>query len=223
MIMKRILFVTVFLMMTGQIMAQGFEGFYEHSTDIHLIKSSPGYTSFGFQFASGNVGRWKMSIEYTTLAVPDIAITATLNTLTGKHPDKSPFTNLWGSLAVGVNIISTDKIIVSAGGNITDYQMNDDVDESAFYTAGTYARFDYLINDKFMLRVRNYLSKSFKNGSTITDMSNPQEGLSPLFIRTGAEVMYTNRFVAGIELINATNYPGVSANRFNLRFGYRLG
>lgn len=221
--MKARLFIIVFLFMSCQLMAQGFEDFYEHSTDVHIIKSSPGYVSFGFQFASGNVGRWKLAIEYTTLAVPDIAITATLNTLTGKHPDKSPFTNLWGSLALGVNVISTDKFIVSAGANITDYQMNDDVDESAFYTAGSFVRFDYLISDKFMLRVRNYLSKSFKNGSTITDMSNPQEGLSPLFIRTGAEVMYTSRFVAGMEFINATNYPGVSANRFNLRFGYRFG
>ncbi len=221
--MKARLFVIGFLFMSCQLIAQGFEDFYEHSTDVHIIKSSPGYVSFGFQFASGNVGRWKLAIEYTTLAVPDIAITATLNTLTGKHPDKSPFTNLWGSLALGVNVISTDKFMVSAGANITDYQMNDDVDESAFYTAGSFVRFDYLISDKFMLRVRNYLSKSFKNGSTITDMSNPQEGLSPLFIRTGAEVMYTSRFVAGMEFINATNYPGVSANRFNLRFGYRFG
>jgi hypothetical protein len=164
-----------------------------------------------------------MSIEYTTLAAPDIAIIATLNTLTGKHPDKSPFTNLWGSLALGVNVISTDKFIVSAGANLTDYQMNEDIASAAFYTAGTYARLDYLINDKFMLRVRNYLSKSFKNGTRILEMTNSVDGLSPLFIRTGAEVMYTNRFVAGIELINATNYPGVSANRFNLRFGYRLG
>ena len=221
--MKTLLFITAFLFMTVQVMSQGFEDFYEHSTDVHIIKSAPGYTSFGFQFASGNVGMWKLSIEYTTLAVPDIAIIATLNTLTGKHPDKSPFTNLWGSLALGVNVIATNKIIVSAGGNITDYQMNVDVDESAFYTAGTYVRLDYLINDKLMLRVRNYLSKSFKNGSTIIDMSNPVEGLRPLFIRTGAEVIYTNRFVAGMEFINATNYPGVSANRFNLRFGYRLG
>lgn len=211
------------LCISCQVMAQGFEDFYEHSTDIHIIKSAPGYTSFGFQFASGNVGRWKMSIEYTTLAVPDLAIIATLNTLTGKHPDKSPFTNLWGSLALGVNVISADKLIVSAGANITDYQMNKDVDEAAFYTAGTYARLDYLINDKFMVRVRNYFSKSFKNGSTILDMSNPQEGLSPIFIRTGAEVMYTKRFVAGLEFINAINYSGVSANRFNIRFGYRLG
>ena len=221
--MKTLLFITAFLFMTVQVMSQGFEDFYEHSTDVHIIKSAPGYTSFGFQFSSGNVGMWKLSIEYTTLAVPDIAIIATLNTLTGKHPDKSPFTNLWGSLALGVNVIATNKIIVSAGGNITDYQMNVDVDESAFYTAGTYVRLDYLINDKLMLRVRNYLSKSFKNGSTIIDMSNPVEGLRPLFIRTGAEVIYTNRFVAGIEFINATNFPGVSANRFNLRFGYRLG
>lgn len=221
--MKTLLFITAFLFMTVQVMSQGFEDFYEHSTDVHIIKSAPGYTSFGFQFASGNVGMWKLSIEYTTLAVPDIAIIATLNTLTGKHPDKSPFTNLWGSLALGVNVIATNKIIVSAGGNITDYQMNVDVDESAFYTAGTYVRLDYLINDKLMLRVRNYLSKSFKNGSTIIDMSNPVEGLRPLFIRTGAEVIYTNRFVAAIEFINATNYLGVSANRFNLRFGYRLG
>jgi len=221
---RTILLLTVFLIIAGHSMAQGFEDFYKHPTDIHIIKSSPGYTSFGFQFASGHVGKWKLSIEYTTLMIPDIAIIATLNTLTEKHPDKSPFTNLWGSLALGVNVISNDKFILSAGANITDYQMNDHLfDTKAFYTAGSYARFDYLISDKFMLRVRNYLSKSFKNGTTILNMSNPEDGLSPLFIRTGAEVMYTNRYVIGVELINATNYPGVSANRFNFRLGYRIG
>lgn len=219
----KLIAVCLFICVSTTMAAQGLEDFYEHSTDVHIINSSPGYTSLGFQFASGRVGKWKVSIEYTSLIIPDVAIIATLNTLTGKHPDKSPFTNTWGSLAVGVNVVSVDKYIVSVGANITDYQMNEDVDNSAFYTAGTYARFDYLINDKLMLRIRNYLSKSFKNGSTILDMSNPTEGLSPIFVRTGAEVMYTKRFVLGMELINATNYPGVSANRFNIRIGYRVG
>lgn len=221
--MKMILIASGLFLISFFVKAQGFEDFYEHPTDVHIIKSSPGYTSFGFQFASGQVGKWKLSIEYTSLMIPDIAIIATLNTLTEKHPDKSPFTNLFGSLALGVNVISNEKFIVSAGANITDYQMNDDIGTAAFYTAGSYARLDYLINDKLMLRVRNYLSKSVKNGNAILHMDNPVDGLSPLFIRTGAEVMYTNRFVVGMEFINATNYPGVSANRFNLRLGYRLG
>jgi hypothetical protein len=203
--------------------AQGFEDIYEHGTDLHIIKSSPGYVSFGFQVATGHEGKFKLSIEYTTLAVPDIAIISTLNTLTGSHPDKSPFTNLFGSLALGLNVISTDKLIVSAGGNITDYQMNDDVASAAFYTAGSYLRADYLIKDGLMLRVRNYLSKSFKNGTTILDMSNPQEGLSPLFIRTGAEIHYKSRWMGGIELYNLTNYPGVSESRLNIRVGYKVG
>jgi hypothetical protein len=213
------------LFLSIELMAQGFEDFYEHATDVHLIKSSPGYTSFGFQFASGREGRLKMSFEYTTLFVPDVAIISTLNTLTGKHPDISPFTNMWGSLAMGVNVVSTDKLIVSAGANLTDYQMNDKVipGGDAFYTAGSYARLDYLINDLFMLRVRSYLSKSFKNGSAILDMTNPKDGLSPLFIRTGAEIIFTQRFVGGVELINVASYPGVSTHRFNLRFGYRVG
>lgn len=208
--------------------AQGFEDIYEHGTDLHIIKSAPGYVSFGFQLATGHVGKFKLSIEYTSLAVPDIAIISTLNTLTGNHPDKSPFTNLFGSLALGLNVVSTDKLIVSAGGNITDYQMKDGIPEGiysgyAFYTAGSYVRADYLIQDGLMLRFRSYLSKSFKNGTTILDMSNPQEGLSPLFIRTGAEVHYKSRWMGGIELYNVTNYPGVSESRLNIRIGYKVG
>jgi hypothetical protein len=219
--MKNLLFLLLVATSTTAT-AQGFDDFYEHGIDLHIIKSSPGYTSFGFQFASGQVGKFKLSIEYTSLAVPDIAIIATLNTLTENHPDKSPFTNLFGSLALGVNVISTDKLILSTGANITDYQMNDDIAAAAFYTAGTYVRADYLINDNFMVRIRSYLSKSFKNGSTILDMANSVEGLSPLFIRTGAEIHYKSHWLGGLELYNVTSYPGVSANRFNIRIGYKI-
>lgn len=221
--MKTCILIVCFFSISVLSKAQGFESFYEHSTDVHLIKSDPGYVSLGFQFASGNVGKFKLSIEYTSLLVPDVAIISTLNTLTGEHPDKSPFTNFWGSLAVGVNVISTDKMVVSAGINITDYMFNDKVTPSshAFYTGGSYARIDYLINDKLMLRARNYISISFANGSQILDMSNSIDGLNPLFVRTGVEVIYTKRFVAGIEFINVHNYPGVSAERFNIRLGYR--
>jgi hypothetical protein len=225
--MKTLVMILLFVLPLTSL-AQGFEDIYEHGTDLHIIKSSPGYVSFGFQVATGHEGKFKLSIEYTSLAVPDIAIIATLNTLTGSHPDKSPFTNLFGSLALGLNVISTDKLIVSAGGNITDYQMKDGIPEGiysgyAFYTAGSYLRADYLIKDGLMLRVRNYLSKSFKNGSTILDMSNPQEGLSPLFIRTGAEIHFKSRWMGGIELYNLTNYPGVSESRLNIRVGYKVG
>jgi hypothetical protein len=48
----------------------------------------------GFQLATGNVGRFKLTFEYTSLLVPDVAVISTLNTLTGEHPDKSPFTPL---------------------------------------------------------------------------------------------------------------------------------
>jgi hypothetical protein len=222
---KEISFITSLMFMSVQAISQDFDDFYEHATDIHIINSSPGYTSFGFQFASGNSGKYKLNLEYTTLMIPDVAIISTLNTLTGKHPDKSPFTNFWGSLAVGINVIANDKLIVTAGVNATDFVFNEKVTTSgyAFYTAGSYARADYLINGKFLLRVRNYVSKSVKNGSRILDMTNSIDGLSPLFIKTGADVIYLSRFVAGAEYITVTSYPGISANRFNLRLGYRFG
>lgn len=218
--MKNLLYL-LFVAISLSTSAQSFDDFYEHPIDVHVIKSSPGYVSMGFQFASGNPGKFKLNFEYTSLVVPDVAIIATLNTLTEKHPDKSPFTNTFGSLAIGLNVVSTEKLIVSAGANITDYQMNDDIAFAAFYTAGSYLRADYLINDVFMIRVRSYLSKAFKNGETVLNMGTSVKGLSPVFIRTGAEVHYKSRWLGGVELYSLANYPGVSESRFNIRIGYK--
>jgi hypothetical protein len=201
--------------------AQDFEDFYEHSTEVHLIKSVPGYTSFGFQIASGNVGMWKVSIEYTSLFIPDVIIW-TLNTLTEKHPEKSNFTNIWGSLAIGVNVVSTKRFTVSAGGNITDYwtMANKDA-EGGWYTAGTFVRADYLINDKFMFRLRNYLSKSFFSASSIWEAGTMVEGM-PLFVKTGAELFYSQRVMGGVEVINQLSDPQYNTSRVNIRLGYRF-
>jgi hypothetical protein len=222
--MKGKFFIFGLLIICSHLLAQDLDDYYEHTTDVHVLKSSPGYVSIGFQFASGNVGMFKPVFEYTTLAVPDIAIISVLNTLTGKHPDKSPFTNLWGALAIGVNVVSSDRFIVSAGANITDVIMNEKATGTgrAFYAVGSFARLDYLINKKLMVRVRSYVSKSFKNGSRVMDMTNPIDGLNPLFIKTGAELIILARFVAGVESINAVGYPGVSANRFNIKAGVRF-
>lgn len=219
--MKTNLIAISLLLLSITTQAQSFEDFYEHSLEAHLIKSAPGYTSFGFQVASGKVGMWKVSIEYTSLLVPD-GIVWTLNSLSEKHPEKSNFTNIWGSLAVGVNVVSTDKLTVSAGANITDYwTMANKGANGGWYTAGTFVRADYIIGKKFMIRARNYLSQSFYSASSIFEKGNMPEGM-PLFIRTGAEVHYEQRWMAGAEIINQLSDPPYNTSRVNIKLGYRF-
>jgi hypothetical protein len=190
--------------------AQDFEDFYEHSTEVHLIKSIPGYTSFGFQIASGNVGMWKVSIEYTTLFIPDVIIWS-LNTLTENHPEISNFTNIWGSLAIGVNVVSSRRFTVSAGGNITDY----------WTMANKDAEGGWYINNKLMFRLRNYLSKSFFSASSIWEAGTNVEGM-PLFVKTGAELFYSQRLMGGVEIINQLSDPQYNTSRVNIKLGYRF-
>ncbi len=219
--MKPYLFVGCLFFFSIMAKAQDFEDFYEHSTEVHLLKSVPGYFSFGFQIASGNVGMWKVSIEYSNLFIPDVIIW-TLNTLTEKHPEISNFTNIWGSLAIGVNVVSANRFTLSAGGNITDYwTMANKGAEGGWYTAGTFVRADYLINDKLMFRLRNYLSKSFFSASSIWEAGTNVEGM-PLFVKTGAELFYSQRIMGGVEIINQLSDPQYNTSRVNFKLGYRF-
>ena len=90
-----------------------------------------------------------------------------------------------------------------------------------WYTAGTFVRADYRISDKFMLRVRNYLSQSFYSASSIFKKGTMLEG-KPLFIKTGVDLLYGKRWTAGVEIINQLSDPQFNTSRINMRVGYRL-
>lgn len=199
--------------------AQSLDDMYEHGIAVHIIQSAPGYTSLGFQFAHAKTGAKKFAFEYGNLLVPD-GIIATVNTLSEKHPDKSYFTNIWGSFGFGVNAISKDKFTLAAGLSITDYwKMGSD--GGGWYTGGTFVRADYLVAPKLMLRLRNYTSKSFYSASSIFGAGDNAEGM-PLFMRTGLEVQYTPRFVLGVEAINLISGPEFNKTRMNFTLGYRI-
>jgi hypothetical protein len=221
--MKKILILLLIACLALPSNGQKFEDFYKHALEIHVVQSIPGYTSLGVQVASGNVGKWKLGIEYTSLIIPD-GIIFSLHALSEKHPEKSNFSNIWGSLAVGVNVVSTDKLIVCAGANLTDYWEMGNRPGGAnggWYTAGTFARLDYAISDKFMIRLRNYASKSFFSANSIFKGGPMDEGM-PWFIRTGLEVHYGKRLMIGGEIINQISDPLYDCNRANLKVGFKV-
>ena len=110
---------------------------------------------------------------------------------------------------------------MTAGANITDYwTMGNKGANGGWYTAGTFLRADYMINPKFMVRVRNYLSQSFYSASSIFAKGDMVEGM-PLFIRTGAELHYGKRWMAGAEIINQLSDPQYNTSRVNIKVGFK--
>ena len=203
--------------------AQAFDSFYDRNWDFHLVKSVPGYFGVGFQVASGREGMFKHSFEYQNLFLEDLP-PGLIHLLTSEtEKDKERITNLLGSLAFGLNVWSKNKLIIAAGVNATDYYVyhipvpaiyNQYSADAEYVTGGSFLRVDYALNDKIMLRARNYISKAFQ--------SNGNKDIKPLFIKTGAEAVLENGLFIGAEYVLMTSFLDTKRGSLNFRLGYKF-
>lgn len=218
--LKRFTFAIALFIFSSAISAQKVESFYDRTYDVHLVKSVPGWYGVGIQYSSSTAGLFKSTMEYQNLFLEDLV--PGIADLFSPKEQKQRISNVLGSLSYGLNVYSTDKLIVSAGLNASDYYTymipvkvnNISLTKNPwFYTVGSFARADYALNEKFLLRVRNHISLY-----TVEDFDKQ----APLFIKTGVELISIKGLFVGAEYVAMTNYFQSTTNSLNFRLGFRL-
>jgi hypothetical protein len=218
--MKKAALIITLISFSNTYLAQDFDDFYAKKSDIHLIYTKPiGFLSLGIGYSSMKSKTFGFTYEVSCLFLSDAVWQIKENLKKDSKSLSGPFmtSNALGCHKLGINVITTEQFILSAGLSASSYIIGGN-EAGRVLGAGSYVRADYMLNKNLLVRARNmYTYPLFEADKQLTITPHILETSFELVSTTGLYLCYENMFVI----------PGVALDkhhaRNNIKLGIRIG